>query len=234
MRLPKVSMMNYFLNLISVIFSYEKNERHLKVSGTLRRFVAQSSYFALNTFDPFSGYHRSYSTSSIYKEKAKNGFTATFTSIEACFKLVKEAKQLESEFLKWRTQLLAKSSLSDKDRVILEKEKQLNFPEHVRTLMEGKATGIYMIKNKITKKSYIGKSTDIFIRVKSYNSKGFISRNKSSNIYRKLLKFGLSNFEFHIIEFCPKADLAMREQFFIDKFKPQYNIRKFVHNIEKR
>lgn len=54
------------------------------------------------------------------------------------------------------------------------------------------------------------------------------SHNKSSNIYRALLKFGLQNFSLSILELCDEKDLGHREQHFINLIKPQYNIRKTV------
>lgn len=95
-------------------------------------------------------------------------------------------------------------------------------------------SGIYMIINKVTKKKYIGKSSDLLKRLQNYCDLNFLDRNKaSSKIYRVILKFGYSNFSFSILEYCDKSDLSAREQYFIDKLKPQYNIRKLVHKAGK-
>ena len=97
---------------------------------------------------------------------------------------------------------------------------------------ENKA-GISMIENIITKKIYIGKSSDIFNRIKYYNTKAQLMKNKTSLISRKLLKFGILKFRFSVIEFCHSSDLSAKEQFYIQKLKPQYNIRKTVHKDNK-
>lgn len=94
----------------------------------------------------------------------------------------------------------------------------------------GKA-GIYMFTNKITKKKYIGKSSDLRGRFLNYFSRGFLEINKGGSlIYRHLLKFGFENFSLTILEYCPIDDLQSREQYFIDVLKPLLNIRKDVSN----
>lgn len=47
-----------------------------------------------------------------------------------------------------------------------------------------------------------------------------------SFIYSSVLKNGYSNFKLDILEYCKKQDLLVREQFYIDKLKPGYNILK--------
>jgi len=43
-------------------------------------------------------------------------------------------------------------------------------------------------------------------------------------IDRALYKYGFSNFSLEILEYC-SADLALeREQYYMDKLKPEYNI----------
>jgi hypothetical protein len=41
-----------------------------------------------------------------------------------------------------------------------------------------------------------------------------------------LLKNGYSNFKLEILEYCKKEDLLIREQYYIDRLKPDYNILK--------
>lgn len=88
-----------------------------------------------------------------------------------------------------------------------------------------------MITNTVTKKRYVGKSIDLLSRVNSYFDTNFI-KGKSSLIYKALLKFGYDKFSFTILEYCETKDLSSREQHYVDKFKPQYNIRKTVHIIK--
>lgn len=45
-------------------------------------------------------------------------------------------------------------------------------------------------------------------------------------IHRALLKYGYSNFSLHILEYCNKEDLIAREQYYLDLYKPEYNVLK--------
>ena len=55
-----------------------------------------------------------------------------------------------------------------------------------------------------------------------YSAKNLIIRN--SAIHKALLKYGYSNFSLDILEYCDKADLFAREQYYIDLLKPEYNM----------
>ena len=48
----------------------------------------------------------------------------------------------------------------------------------------------------------------------------------SSGIYKALLKYGYKNFILDIVEYCEPSQLIKREQYYIDKVKPEYNILK--------
>lgn len=43
-------------------------------------------------------------------------------------------------------------------------------------------------------------------------------------IHNALLKYGYSNFTLDILEYCEGVDPVLREQFYFDKLKPEYNI----------
>ena len=95
-----------------------------------------------------------------------------------------------------------------------------------RSLLNNKS-GIYLIHNKITKKNYVGKSSNLINRLENYCSVPYLEKSKnSSNIYRAIVKFGFQNFSFSVLEFCEEKDLNGREQHYINLIKPQYNIRK--------
>lgn len=89
--------------------------------------------------------------------------------------------------------------------------------------------GIYMFINKINKKFYIGKSNDLFTRIKSYTQKTININFSNSKLFRAIEKYGFNNFAFSIIEYCNIDDLSFREQFYIDLLRPQYNIRRRTH-----
>jgi hypothetical protein len=87
--------------------------------------------------------------------------------------------------------------------------------------------GIYMFINRVNKKIYIGKATNLKQRLRSYTDvKSLTKAAPSSMIARSILKFGMENFSYTIIEHCEKELLNKRERFYIFTFKPHYNIRK--------
>ena len=43
-------------------------------------------------------------------------------------------------------------------------------------------------------------------------------------IYKALLKYGYANFSLEILEYCEPSKCIEREQYYIDLFKPKYNI----------
>jgi len=45
-------------------------------------------------------------------------------------------------------------------------------------------------------------------------------------INKALLKYGYSNFSLEILEYCERLETIKREQYYIDKLKPDYNILK--------
>lgn len=91
-------------------------------------------------------------------------------------------------------------------------------------------SGIYMLTNKVTKKIYIGLSTDLTKRFKNYFSLSYLKSKANSIINSALIKYKYSNFSLTILEYCDKSDLKIREQFYIDKLNPQYNILKGAGN----
>jgi group I intron endonuclease len=87
-------------------------------------------------------------------------------------------------------------------------------------------SGIYMLTNKITKKIYIGQSSNLSNRFKNYFYISYIKSQANLIINRALIKYGYSNFSLTILEYCDISDLLTREQFYFDKLNPQYNILK--------
>nr|ATI20267.1 GIY-YIG endonuclease [Juglanconis sp.] len=82
---------------------------------------------------------------------------------------------------------------------------------------------VYRWVNKINGDIYVGSSTNLRVRLYTYYSLGSLSQS-SRIIDRALLKYGYSNFSFEILEYCTKENVIEREQYYIDFFKPVYNI----------
>ena len=84
-------------------------------------------------------------------------------------------------------------------------------------------SGIYRWVNKINNKTYIGSATDLSTRFYVfYNVKRLMD--SKMPIYRAILKYGYSNFILEILEYCDKNETLIREQYYIDNLKPEYNI----------
>ena len=109
-----------------------------------------------------------------------------------------------------------------------------------------KISGIYIIKNKLNNKVYVGKSIDIKQRLISHKCNLLKSeRNKDENrhLYNSVKKYGWNNFETQIVEIInnPTEELlANREFYWMEYYKSDnrtygYNLRKdsstkcFVH-----
>jgi group I intron endonuclease len=89
-------------------------------------------------------------------------------------------------------------------------------------------SGIYMWTNKLTGDIYIGSSGNISNRLKKYFTISYLKSKNGFIISRALLKYGYSNFSLTVLEYCNKYDLLKREQFYLDKLNPQYNILKIA------
>lgn len=74
--------------------------------------------------------------------------------------------------------------------------------------------GIYKIENLITKKIYIGQSTNIEKRFYDHKRRYFLL-NENTVLYKSMRKYGLENFDFKIIEKCNKEELNEKEIFYI-------------------
>lgn len=87
--------------------------------------------------------------------------------------------------------------------------------------------GIYRWVNKKNGNTYIGSSVNLGRRLKVYYDFSFLSirvQTSKSRIYSAILKYGYSNFQLEILEYCTKEKAVSREQYYIDLFKPEYNL----------
>lgn len=75
--------------------------------------------------------------------------------------------------------------------------------------------GIYIIKNKINNKVYIGQSINIKNRWKGHIK---ASKTNDSHLYRAIRKYGLENFDFDVLEECSKEYLDEKENYYILKY----------------
>jgi hypothetical protein len=89
---------------------------------------------------------------------------------------------------------------------------------------KGKA-GIYRWINKKNAKTYIGSAVNLTRRLYLYYNLEHISKSNMT-IYKALLKYGYSNFQLEILEYCEAKNAIEREQHYMDTCKPEYNILK--------
>lgn len=83
--------------------------------------------------------------------------------------------------------------------------------------------GIYRWINKINGNIYIGSSVNISVRMYTYYSLQYLAKSNRP-IDRALLKHGFSNFILEILEYTDIDSVLIREQYYMDLYKPQYNI----------
>jgi len=94
-----------------------------------------------------------------------------------------------------------------------------------KVVVENKGkSGVYKITNLINNKSYVGSSLNLGRRFTTYYSFKYIDSQKNSLICKALLKYGYSKFSLEILKYCSSKDLLSREQYYLDRFKPKYNI----------
>jgi hypothetical protein len=88
-------------------------------------------------------------------------------------------------------------------------------------------SGIYMWKNLVNGKQYIGSAVDLYNRLKLYYSKLFMEnylKKSKSYIYNAILKHGHENLSLTILEYCDKEKCIEREDFFLSSLPHEYNI----------
>jgi len=90
-------------------------------------------------------------------------------------------------------------------------------------------SGVYRWTNLTNGKSYIGSSVSLSRRLALYYNLNLLTKfRQNSLIHKAILKYGYSRFKLDILEYCDRKDVIMREQYYMDTFKPEYNILKFA------
>lgn len=84
-------------------------------------------------------------------------------------------------------------------------------------------SGIYCIYNVVNNKEYVGSSKNLYDRIHLHFHKLRNNKHSSSHLQNAYNKYGGENFKFKLLEFCNPEIRLIREQYFIDLLKPQYN-----------
>ncbi|PQE31510.1 GIY-YIG endonuclease (mitochondrion) protein [Rutstroemia sp. NJR-2017a WRK4] len=72
-----------------------------------------------------------------------------------------------------------------------------------------------------------GSSVDLGKRLGQYYNLSYISSNNML-ISKALIKYGYGNFSLEILEYCDRSNVLLREQYYLDLFKPEYNLLKIA------
>jgi len=93
-------------------------------------------------------------------------------------------------------------------------------------------TGVYLIKNKVNNKIYVGSTASSF-KKRFYDHTNSLNKNEHYNqfLQKSWNKYGSYNFEFIILEKCSKEDCLKREQYHLDTLIPEYNIAKIAGSV---
>jgi hypothetical protein len=97
----------------------------------------------------------------------------------------------------------------------------------IKSNFKGKAV-IYLWKNKINGRSYVGRTINLWNRLTKYSSNAYLVQHANKMpICGALLKMGHTSFEFYVLEEISKdniQNLAIRENFWFNQLKPSYNL----------
>ena len=85
-------------------------------------------------------------------------------------------------------------------------------------------SGIYCIINTFNNKRYVGSSINLHMRLQTHRSmlrKNYHQNRKLQNSWNKHSE---ERFDCYILEYCSEELLIVREQYYIDNLKPEYNL----------
>lgn len=84
--------------------------------------------------------------------------------------------------------------------------------------------GVYIIRNKLNNKFYIGSSKSILKRIQEHRCRFKKNDGINKHIQNAYNKYGESNFEYNVLDICTPDDKYDREQVFLSELKPEYNL----------
>ena len=96
-------------------------------------------------------------------------------------------------------------------------------------------SGIYKIQSRIKpERCYIGSAFNIYYRWSAHLT--YLKQNKhhSKKLQNHYNKYGKNDLVFSILIGCEKDDLLTTEQFFIDSYKPWFNVCPIAGNTSRR
>ena len=136
---------------------------------------------------------------------------------------------LSNTHFKWERNIRTISTSSSELEPVLIYTNPDEHKGFIATQNKGKS-GVYRLVHKDSGKSYVGSSSMLNDRFRRYFNHSYLSSSKrgASLICKALLKYGYKGFRLEILEYCPSSIVLDREQFYIDKLNPEYNILKIA------
>ena len=183
---------------------------------SIKNIISNELYIgsSTNIGNRFKGYivdaNTGYTINKLTKNLVKFGLkNFIFSAIELCSR--EELLEREQFYIdKLEPALNSKNAISTRK-------------DHIRSKANA-ISGIYKITNLATNEFYIGSSKNIESRWANHKAKFKSNEETSNKLYLDFRKFGLENFKFEILEKCSN-NIKEKEQEYIDKLNPQYNIK---------
>jgi len=85
-------------------------------------------------------------------------------------------------------------------------------------------SGVYSLICKVNNKIYVGSSINLSNRLLDYMQPAYLAQRTNRPILRALVKYGLINFYFIVLETCHRTEVLQREQYWLDLLGPEYNL----------
>ena len=95
--------------------------------------------------------------------------------------------------------------------------------------IKGKA-GVYCWYNNVNGNFYIGSAVNLNPRINDYFQEWYLREKNNLIIVRALTHYKMDSFSLLILEVTDKDNVLNREQYYLDEFKPVYNILTKVYN----
>lgn len=86
-------------------------------------------------------------------------------------------------------------------------------------------SGIYIIKNTIDSRCYIGSTNDFYQRYKDHKSNLINNKHNNPHIQSFVNKYGIDSLAFNLLCFCNIEVLIYNEKLLIDELMPEFNIK---------
>ena len=90
-----------------------------------------------------------------------------------------------------------------------------------RVIGSGTHTGIYKLTNLTNQKVYIGQAANLADRWKDHIKAGLGIDTPNNMLYTAMMKDGVENFTFEVLEECERSSLNDREKYYIDFYRAQ-------------